>query len=421
MTHDPFSPRIPLLGYSDKLSGRPGDSIGFKVSSTAKEPFAARLVRIVCADPNPQGPRMIEEGVDAAFEGKYPSRVQPFFPGSYGVVDRGPEIAGGGMSLEITFWPTTPDKGPQTLFAAGGLSLGIDGGGHLAGSAGATTVTLPTRLKVRRWYQARLAYDPTVRILSLTLTPLQTANALPTSETVKLEGFAWSAKEPVTFAATLNDGLASRYFNGKLEAPSIHAGDRVVAAWDFSRETSSTRIVDGGPQTLHGRLVNLPARAMTGSRWDGSEMCWRHAPEHYGAIHFHDDDIYDFGWDDDFTFTIPEDLPSGIYAARISCGEYRDAMPFCVLPPKGKPRAKLCVLVSTITYAIYGNHARPDWEPSWKAVFAACHAYPWNPAEFPGVRLLDLQRAQRRLGRLPRLAPPAAVQPQARLPHLRLR
>lgn len=383
--HDPYAPRIPLLGYSDRLSGRPGDRIGFKVSSTCKGPFSARLVRIVSADPNPDGPGIIEEPVEAHFARDYPARVQPFFPGSYGLVERGPEIDGdGSVGLTATIWPTTPKKGPQTILSAGGMTLGIDAAGHLTARAGAVSVSLDARLKTRRWYRTSLRYDAAAQTLSLSQAPVHDRTSPPETATVALEGFTWDAAQAVTMAASLTDGVAAEHYNGKLEAPAIHAGAvDPVAAWDFSRETSTTRIVDSGPQKLEGRLINLPARAMTGSLWDGSEMCWRHAPGHYAAIHFHDDDIYDFDWDDDFTFTIPSDLPSGIYAARIACEGHEDAMPFCVLPKKGERRAKLCVLVSTITYAIYGNHNRPDFEPAWKEVFAACNAYPYNPAEYP--------------------------------------
>ena len=34
---------IPLVGYSDKLSLRPGETVSFKVSSTLKKPFIASL------------------------------------------------------------------------------------------------------------------------------------------------------------------------------------------------------------------------------------------------------------------------------------------------------------------------------------------------------------------------------------------
>ena len=35
---------------------------------------------------------------------------------------------------------------------------------------------------------------------------------------------------------------------------------------------------------------------VTGWRWDGEHHAWTQAPEHYGAIHFHDDDMVDAGW-----------------------------------------------------------------------------------------------------------------------------
>ena len=36
---------------------------------------------------------------------------------------------------------------------------------------------------------------------------------------------------------------------------------------------------------------------MTGHSWRGAEVDWRQAPEQYGAIHFHDDDLEDAGWE----------------------------------------------------------------------------------------------------------------------------
>ena len=163
------------------------------------------------------------------------------------------------------------------------------------------------------------------------------------------------------------------HFNGKIEAPALldrPADDEaprsrsaaaradVIAAWDFSRDVTSQRIVDTGPNVLHGELVNLPARGMKGARWTGEEMCWRHAPEHYAAIHFHDDDLYDCGWQTDFTYTVPADLPSGVYAARLACGGVEEMIPFFVRPPRGQARARACLLVPTFTYIVYANIAR---------------------------------------------------------------
>ena len=109
---------IPLIGYGDRLSARPGETIEFKVSSQGPEPFEASLVRVICADPNPAGPGMLEEPVDAAFAGSYPSRVQPVRLGSYGRID-GTEPLGrlGSLTLMATIWPTTPDKGEQGILS----------------------------------------------------------------------------------------------------------------------------------------------------------------------------------------------------------------------------------------------------------------------------------------------------------------
>ena len=73
---------IPLIGYCDRLSGRPGDTIEFKVSSIAAASFTARLYRSISADPNPAGPGIIERAVPSAMDGSYPSRIQAFHPGS---------------------------------------------------------------------------------------------------------------------------------------------------------------------------------------------------------------------------------------------------------------------------------------------------------------------------------------------------
>ena len=63
------TPTPPLLGYADRLSVRPGETVAVKVSCTLAEDFSASLVRIICADPNPSGPGIIEESVPANFAG----------------------------------------------------------------------------------------------------------------------------------------------------------------------------------------------------------------------------------------------------------------------------------------------------------------------------------------------------------------
>ena len=136
--------------------------------------------------------------------------------------------------------------------------------------------------------------------------------------------------------------------------PAAIAPD-VLCAWDFSRDITSIRISDRSSHHCHGEIVNLPARGMTGWNFSGEEMCWRHAPHEYGAIHFHDDDLYDAGWEVDFTWTVPARTASGVYAARLrGKGDAEEYIPFVVLPAPGRA-ARIAFLLPTVEYMAYAN------------------------------------------------------------------
>ncbi|MEM7442624.1 MAG: N,N-dimethylformamidase beta subunit family domain-containing protein [Pseudomonadota bacterium] len=374
-------PRIPLLGYADRLSARPGEQVAFKVSSDGPEPFTARLTRSISADPNPAGQGIVELPVDADFGAGFPSRRQPFNPGSYAVVDRGP-VVDGSFSLTVTIWPTKPSGREQAIICAGGFELLLDRSGSPALRHGETGIAMGAPVLERHWYALEVTYNPASGQATLDQRSLDIW-APSARQTAALPGLAFDSNQPVMIAAALRDGSADLHFNGKIEAPTIVSDGAVVARWDFERDTMMTKIRDTGPNGLDGVLVNHPARGMTGAAWDGSEMCWRHKPEHYGAIHFHEDDIYDFGWETDFTWTVPNDLPTGIYVMRLTCGDHEDAIPIFICPPQGMRTADLAVLVSTFTYTVYGNHARVDFAPSWRNRIREWDAYPHNAADYP--------------------------------------
>jgi N,N-dimethylformamidase len=138
----------------------------------------------------------------------------------------------------------------------------------------------------------------------------------------------------------------------------------VIGAWDFhaniTNNIASTQIIDTSPNVLHGYIINLPARGMTGYNWTGDEIVYHHAPEEYGAIHFHDDDIDDARWEVDFSFTVPEGTKSGAYAARLRVGgdssaETEDFITFFVRPPQGTATSKVCLIIPTASYLAYSN------------------------------------------------------------------
>lgn len=396
---------IPLIGYSNRLSGRPGDTIEFKVSATGLDSYEARLVRVVSADPNPDGPGIIEHEVAADFAGTYNGRSQPFFPGSYArVKETGPLNGCMKFTIVATVWPTTPAAGEQGIVArydpdsGAGFALAVGADGAATARVDGETVSAGRPLKERTWYRVWASYDARSGILSAGQRPLDPLRDQSSSASRSIDGGPITANADLLIAALGGDPVRG-HFNGKIEGPmifsralspeevegAVHGADvpGLMARWDFARNMSTTAVADVGPAGFDGTLVNFPARAMTGSTWNAREMCWRHAPEDYAAIHFHDDDIYDFGWQTDFAFTIPDDLASGVYAVRLTAGAHWDTMPVFVCPPRGKRGADLAVLASTFTYAIYGNHGRPDFSPTWRARWEAWSAYPHNPAEHP--------------------------------------
>ncbi|HLG45996.1 MAG TPA: N,N-dimethylformamidase beta subunit family domain-containing protein [Reyranella sp.] len=375
-----------LIGYADRISVRAGETIAFKISSHGTGPFSASLVRIVCGDPNPAGTGPIFEDHSRIFAGRYPSKVQHARPGSYAIVEGATKIAlPQAISLEALIWPTLPTDGPQTVIsrrdpATGlGFALVLTANGMTL-EVGPAKVAVGKPLRAHTWYRVWASADTSTGMLRVGQQPLKRAFAVDDEGDASLTApvLVVEAAQPILIGAeAANDRPAHRCFNGKIEAPAI-AG---IAAWDFSRRMDSLDVEDTGPNGLHGRLVNLPTRAMKGASWTGAERDWKKAPHQYAAIHFHDDDLHDCGWEDSFSFTVPDGLRSGVYGMALSYETHRDVIPFFVRPEKGKPTAKVVYLASTFTYQVYTNFQRNLFNQDFKLRVAQWKAAPNNPDE----------------------------------------
>jgi len=234
-----------LLGYADKLSARPGDTISFKVSSKLKTPFSARLTRSISADPNPSGPGVVEEDASAFFETmNFESREQPFYPGSYAVGQSGLYIAPQeSLKLSIRVFPTLETSNIQTLLSIGEIELQLTGEGALAFTSGEYRLAAETPVPLRRWTEVevevapegvRLKQTPISRDAGETLEVKASSTPLPSFSSV-----------PV-IAAKLVEGIPRQHFNGKLEAPTVIVDGNVIAAWDFSKDISTCRAPRAG-------------------------------------------------------------------------------------------------------------------------------------------------------------------------------
>ncbi len=356
----------PLTGYCDRWSVKPGGTIRFMVSSAGNLPVQLRFVRHICADPNPDGPGYQEIPMASLIDGTHAGQAQQAFTGSYGHVPSlpiAPDLFDkGGLTLTATVWPTTPEKGRQGIIAmvAGdwrlALGIGPSGGAMLEARTPHGSVLMMEAdhpMLARRWYDLTATLDPAgnLRLTQRPHAPFGDAGS------ASLSGAARPAVHAaeIFFAAMPGTGGAptTEHFNGKLEHPAI-AG---LAAWDFSVGIPTDIASDTGPHAAHARLHRLPTRAMTGSNWTGAVHDWKTDPGQYAAIHFHDDDQGDLGWQESFALEVPADWPSGFYAAHISSDAGQDFLPFFVRPVRAT--ADVAFLVPTFSYQVYGCHVRP--------------------------------------------------------------
>ena len=376
---------IDLIGYTDRLSARPGETLDFKVSCKTRVPVNARLFRSISADANPSGIGIVERCCDDLFAPlEFEGKEQKFTPGSHALTaGRITYAVSEKVEFFVTVKPTMLSGKPQTIMSLGSKEITLDGEGQVCWIVASNKLVAPAPITLNKWYKIAAKIDAYGR---MTLRVDQIRNSTgDESVTVEAKTDMAPALDGTLFlAARQQSGSVAQFFNGRIEAPTLCVDGVVVERWNLADEMTSLCVPSAlGAAGQQLQLVNAPVRAVICSQWDASEMCWRHKPEHYAAIHFNEDAIYDFGWETSFSLKMPQSMSSGIYVMRISSGEHEDAMPFFVCPPKGAPTTKLCVLVSTFTYAIYGNHARPDYAQSWQDRIAIDGAYPHNPAAYP--------------------------------------
>ena len=384
-----------------------------KVSSKSTKPYSAKLIKVISGDPNPEGPGLIEEDLEADFNGLYPSIKKDIQTGSHIEVDTKSSLKDlKSFTFGATIWPTLPNKYPQTIISNfdsssnSGITIEIGPRGLRAqvgdGSKDGPLLELNSPLSERRWYHVWVSFDETSRSLSIGQIPVFNdfdLDGVKLAEIIINRRPHFNPKHPLLIAAHKED-KAVNHFNGKIERPFIlnfsanqkiildiatgNSNSGVIAAWDFSQRIGDNKVNDLGPANLTGKIVNLPTQAVKSSKWDGTEFDWRKKPAHYAAIHFHEDDLYDCAWDTDFSFTVPTNLRSGIYAAKLIDEQDNEEMiPFFVTAKQGKPQSRICVLIPSFTYTVYANIARGNTNKKMLERINEWSASPWTTDNFP--------------------------------------
>lgn len=409
-----------IVGYASHLRVEPGETISFMVSSERPR-YRADVVRLIHGDANPSGPGIKETVVDSPVSAEYAGKHQELPLGSYVLVPDDAAIRLTG-SFTFTAWiaPTSQRVGPpearvgaegllskwrEDQSKASGYAVGIDDAGRLAlwladGAGHAETVHADVALRpwipaipganqrpqgvATSWYFVAVSFDARTGQVVFTQDPLNGFPFDPTRVTTERRVAARALgvnDEPLVMAAMRQPpGHFGAHYNGKIDHPRLYgrvlspqellalregnAPPDAIADWDFSVGIQTDVVTDRSARHLNGRTVNLPMRAVTGHNWDSSQMDYTRAPEQYGAIYFHDDDLDDAKWDVGFTFRVPDALPSGLYAARLRTDTFEDYVPFVVRPKKGRAtRARIALLIPTFSYLAYAGTGTSAFRP----------------------------------------------------------
>lgn len=403
-----------ITAYADKWSVIQGDQIQFYVNCDGPTEYNAQLIKLINGNTDPAGPGAKEIPTEAPFNGKHIGRKQVINSGSYVLVEDREPLNVESFTLQAYIWATMPHKpdgywrpGAQAIISkwsqGSGYGLFLNENAEVELRINDETITSGTPVRDRAWifiaatYDSRtgraiLYHEPQIEYaLDPEIPPVERV----VSEVPKRSGAPLIiGASPQRYddgpegASSVPTGLViGSHFNGKIDSPRIasealsrldierlKAGEStglderrgvgptssiaacLVASWDFGKEIPTRRAYDDGPYRLHGEVVNLPTRAMTGYNWTGRETDWTRAPEQYGAIHFHDDDLDDARWQVDFTFDVPEDMESAVWAVKLTSSDGdEDYVPFIVCPPVGKETAKIAVILSTQSYMAYAN------------------------------------------------------------------
>ena len=389
-----------IVGYADRFSVQQGDTIRFMVSCKLPT-YQAQIVRLIHGDTNPEGPGFKEQPVQTGADGTYQGKFQKLAIGSYAVVPDHPQLRLT-ESFTLLAWisSTTPSKSQQGLISkwsdssGAGYGLVLDGDKGLSLWIGSTNgrverfaTGVPLRassLHAPSWYFVAASYDAATGRVLLYQQPKTMWPQDQTAAVVEKDIGRLAIAEngmPLIMAGYCEGEESARpniagHYNGKIDRPAVFGralglqelqrlrggappselGDGLIAAWDFGRDFASDRVADTSENNLHGYTVNRPTRAMRGHNWSANYIDFNMAPQEYGAIHFHDDDLDDARWDVSFEFQVPTDLKSGVYGARLTGGDSEDYVPFFVRPADGASLAKILFLVPTNSYLAYANN-----------------------------------------------------------------
>lgn len=400
MVKDPPEPTNYLIGYTDRLDVRPGESVDSYLSSAS--PISAKVDLVSLGDGEETGE--VRETVIASL-GDLEIRHQVTNIGSCAVVD---SLATVKLLMDpvvgLIVQPTAPGRGRQSLISqveAGdywSLDIDDDGFAEVSDKRG----EICRQVRATEPFLAGVWYAVAVKLgrssLEIGVSRIErgrSGSRARVGTSADAQGIvalddampdAGLLPGRMRFAARDCSTGWSFCYDGKLEraliASDVSAEDVVSSlvaggpvfkipglqiVWDIAAAIDSGGIKTDAIPAFRGLSsgvqrapefdalsVNCPTWAVTSSAWDGSETSFVHAPHQWAAIHFHRDDLDDCRWVSNLKFHVPNEIRSGAYAVRISARDVpTERLPLFV--ESKSAGCSVAVIIPTASYMAYAN------------------------------------------------------------------
>lgn len=388
-----------LVGYVTPLSAAPGGILEFKISSRDDRPIIARAVRLICCDPNPDGPGLKTETAEFGLAERYAATEQRAHLGScaFGAIPVLSDCAV--IKIDMTVMPTLQAGSTQTLLSlqnadgtAGVAMVTRNNALFLQPLSGEQAYDVGVDLAKECWSGLEVVFELGGLSVAVSRDPQKGGGDKKSVRLSQVTSRVLAGVDHICFAA-LWRGHPEQTFNGSIENPSLSicrsvptASEQVptwelIAAWNFGGDARETSVVDDTEPGRRLSLINMPTRGVRSSAWSGRNLDWKQAPQEYAAISFHSDDLSDCGWQTTIGVEVPEGMHSGVFGLEVDNGAGWDIIPFYVVPGPRTARQKIVFLAPTFTYMAYANFARGNFAGELAERVAAWNAYPHNPDE----------------------------------------
>lgn len=362
-----------IHAYFEEWSRLPGETARMAISTSCAS-VQATFVKLI-EGPRPDRP-METHPLPDILDRTVAGRHQDTPVGSFATFPLEGAGIGSTWTFHCWFWATVPGRdGVQTVasFHGGGdvLAVILSEGRLALRWNGAVIATVDITVDPMRWYSLCVSHDAD-GMLSVDI-------ALPTGLAQRRYAHATQATPISSFvprtlmlASADVDGTGSPIdaYNGKIDRPrlydtlslsdrkALHAMSEIAMAprleWDSSSDFLAQALTASVSGVADATLHNHVERGVTGHDWLGKTDMLTAAPRLYGALQFHEDRMIESGWDYDFAFDLPSDLPSGAYAVRLDGNGISELYPLFVraLP---SDTADILFVFPTSTYLAYAN------------------------------------------------------------------